>query len=217
MSDVLPRHMAESAAKAPTLTCRQCQAVLAGTERFCPGCGSALPAPAMPPTSLPAEVSSAPAGPVGDSGSRANPSIPDRNAATLLAAAVASAGDTFACPHCSQALPREAVFCFHCGQKLAPTPPAFHLCQVAPDRKAEQRVKVEGELVIGKAPECGLVIAQDPYVSRQHVRVSVVDGKLRAEDLGSSNGTFLRLRRPVALEPGDELVIGAGIVRIELP
>ena len=35
------------------------------------------------------------------------------------------------------------------------------------------------------------------------------------EDLGSSNGTFLRVRRSIALEVGDEIAIGRNVFRLE--
>jgi pSer/pThr/pTyr-binding forkhead associated (FHA) protein len=71
------------------------------------------------------------------------------------------------------------------------------------------------ELTIGKAPECDLVVTDDEYLSRRHVRLIRSEGKVVLEDLGSANGTFLRVRRPVALEPGDEILIGTSLFTLE--
>lgn len=58
--------------------------------------------------------------------------------------------------------------------------------------KADEVVTVEGdEAVIGRAPECDLVIAQ-PHVSKRHLKI--LRG-LVVVDLGSRNGTFTGGRR----------------------
>jgi pSer/pThr/pTyr-binding forkhead associated (FHA) protein len=71
------------------------------------------------------------------------------------------------------------------------------------------------ELSIGKAADCNMVIADDDYVSRRHARLVKSDGMVFLEDLGSSNGTFLRVRRPIVLEPGDEIVVGTCSLRFD--
>jgi pSer/pThr/pTyr-binding forkhead associated (FHA) protein len=71
------------------------------------------------------------------------------------------------------------------------------------------------ELTIGKAPDCDLVVTDDEYLSRRHVRLIRSEGKVVLEDLGSANGTFLRVRRPVALEPGDEILVGTSLFTLE--
>jgi Family of unknown function (DUF6519)/FHA domain len=68
----------------------------------------------------------------------------------------------------------------------------------------------EGPTAIGRGP--GEDIRLDrPIVSRQHLRVSVVDGRIVVEDRNSANGTFVngtRIQAPVELHVGD--VIGLG-------
>ena len=49
----------------------------------------------------------------------------------------------------------------------------------------------EGENVIGRDPACGVWLDQ-PGVSRRHARVVVTDDAAEIEDLGSTNGTFVR-------------------------
>ena len=43
-----------------------------------------------------------------------------------------------------------------------------------------------------------------PYLSRRHVRISQDNDLVLVEDLGSSNGTLLRIRRPIVIEPGED-------------
>ena len=56
----------------------------------------------------------------------------------------------------------------------------------------------------------------DRFVSGRHAVVSVAMDGVRIRDLGSSNGTFVRLSAPTALEPGDAILIGARLLRVEL-
>jgi len=76
-------------------------------------------------------------------------------------------------------------------------------------------ITLDNSVEIGKTPECDLVIEGDCYMSRRHVRIYRSDGQVLAEDLGSANGTFLRLVKPAVLQPGDELLIGTSVVQLE--
>lgn len=61
-----------------------------------------------------------------------------------------------------------------------------------------------------------LVFADDEFLSRRHAQLSVVKGKPMLQDLGSSNGTYLRLRAPQVLVPGDMIRLGDQLLRFEL-
>ncbi|MBN1509496.1 MAG: FHA domain-containing protein [Sedimentisphaerales bacterium] len=69
-------------------------------------------------------------------------------------------------------------------------------------------------VIIGKDDRCDVVIDDDEFVSRRHSRLSRSDGTFYLEDLGSSNGTLLRIRRSIILEAGDEVVIGTTTLRL---
>jgi DNA-binding winged helix-turn-helix (wHTH) protein len=74
----------------------------------------------------------------------------------------------------------------------------------------------EGAHLIGRAPDA-LVVIDDPSVSRQHARVTVCEGAVTLEDLGSRNGTWRngqRLAAVALLADGD--VIGVGPVRLRV-
>ncbi len=64
-------------------------------------------------------------------------------------------------------------------------------------------------LLIGRAPEAELRL-ESPIVSRSHARLSLRDGALRIEDLGSANGTFRNGSRieEGALAVGDRVIVG---------
>jgi DNA-binding winged helix-turn-helix (wHTH) protein len=78
----------------------------------------------------------------------------------------------------------------------------------------------EGENVIGRDPRCSVWL-DAPGVSRRHaaIRVDSATRRVTLEDLGSTNGTFLRrsrVRTEVALEDGDEIKVGTVVLTIRL-
>lgn len=88
-------------------------------------------------------------------------------------------------------------------------------------------------LVIGRdtsgnaypVPEAGIHIGrergdvlfpEDGYVSGLHCHLSYEGGKLFLTDLGSSNGTFLRIRSEVDVHSGDVLLMGQQLFRVSM-
>jgi pSer/pThr/pTyr-binding forkhead associated (FHA) protein len=81
---------------------------------------------------------------------------------------------------------------------------------------AGQQVELTGPIEIGRDQSAGLVL-DDDLVSRRHVRVTPADGGAVAEDLGSSNGTFVNgeeIHLPTQLSPGDHLLVGVTVVEL---
>lgn len=112
------------------------------------------------------------------------------------------------------AVPAGAVFCPECGQSVQQRGPAMELV-VTHEGGAEQRVPLDGgELRIGKQADCNVSLPEDAYLSRRHARLYSQNGQLLLEDLGSSNGTFLKLARPIPLQVGDQIVVGKTTLRI---
>jgi len=71
-------------------------------------------------------------------------------------------------------------------------------------------------VLIGRSPECTLVL-NDDYASSRHLRLSPRDGQWVAEDLGSTNGTFIgrtRLTGPTPVEVGTQLRIGRTVLEL---
>lgn len=72
--------------------------------------------------------------------------------------------------------------------------------------------------MLGRSSAC-LVSIKDPHVSREHLRVVSGDGALYAEDMRSSNGTWVNeqpLRNRQALAHGDVVRIGETALVVEL-
>jgi pSer/pThr/pTyr-binding forkhead associated (FHA) protein len=54
--------------------------------------------------------------------------------------------------------------------------------------------QIKGKCVIGKAPDCDVVL-NDPSISGRHVEVICGRGGARLTDLGSTNGTYVNDKR----------------------
>jgi hypothetical protein len=86
---------------------------------------------------------------------------------------------------------------------------------VAPDGR--RATLGTGPLVIGRLPECDIVLT-DPNVSRRHAEVRRVGDTVVVTDLGSTNGTRVN-GLPVREHPlvsGDEIAVGSTTLVFEL-
>lgn len=71
------------------------------------------------------------------------------------------------------------------------------------------------DIVLGR--EIGdIIFSEDEFMSRRHAQISYRNGRGHIEDLGSSNGTFLRLRGPHGLASGDLIRLGDELLRFEI-
>jgi diguanylate cyclase (GGDEF)-like protein len=70
------------------------------------------------------------------------------------------------------------------------------------------------ELVIGRAPDCGLAILHDGNISRRHAQVIVSGDEVRIVDLGSTNGTLVNGRdvQDHVLQRGDRIFVGLSTI-----
>ena len=72
-----------------------------------------------------------------------------------------------------------------------------------------------GEIVIGRSSELDMVLVED-MVSRRHAKISVEDGDIFLEDLGSTNGSFVNGEKitRTKLAEGDRILIGTSIIKV---
>lgn len=93
----------------------------------------------------------------------------------------------------------------------APVGPAGRLVVTAPAEQRGQMFALGEEITVGRAPGCGIALADDTFVSQLHARVFRRGGDVWVEDLGSTNGTFINDRKvaaPTPLRRGDALKVG---------
>lgn len=73
----------------------------------------------------------------------------------------------------------------------------------------------DGDNLLGR--EVGdVTFPTDGFVSGRHAVFQVSSQRLSLRDLGSSNGTFVRLNAPGLVDDGDQFLIGRQLVRVEL-
>jgi pSer/pThr/pTyr-binding forkhead associated (FHA) protein len=57
----------------------------------------------------------------------------------------------------------------------------------------------------------------DPFISGRHAQIAMsADGQTTLTDLGSKNGTFVRISDEVALDNGDHVFLGQQLLRVEV-
>ncbi len=71
------------------------------------------------------------------------------------------------------------------------------------------------DVTIGR--EMGSILFRDDgFVSGKHARLTRVNGKAMLRDLGSSNGTYIRLQKERRIERGDLILMGQQLFRLEI-
>ena len=84
-------------------------------------------------------------------------------------------------------------------------------------RQAGLTLPLGDSLLIGRAPDCQLIL-DDDYVSTRHARVTRTTTGFQVEDLGSTNGSLVNNQRITAPTPfgvGDTLRIGRTLMSVE--
>jgi pSer/pThr/pTyr-binding forkhead associated (FHA) protein len=71
-----------------------------------------------------------------------------------------------------------------------------------------------GENMVGRGTG-DVSFPHDGYVSSKHATIVVGDGSLQVKDLGSANGTFVRINGQAPVNAGDLLLVGEQILRVD--
>ncbi|MCB9796567.1 MAG: FHA domain-containing protein [Alphaproteobacteria bacterium] len=124
--------------------------------------------------------------------------------------------DMITCAECGLRNRARALFCAGCGARMSrerrtgvlkPTDPGRAVTATRPigprrirgwmvsfdfDDNGESFVLRQGENILGRDPRaCGVLLAGDPSVSREHCVITARDDGVTLRDLGSQNGTRL--------------------------
>lgn len=73
----------------------------------------------------------------------------------------------------------------------------------------------EGENLVGRSDD-GSVVLDDSSVSRRHAVISIIEGKMWIEDLGSTNGTYVDQRKVSRSPLLHQMRIDFGVVRASI-
>lgn len=76
-------------------------------------------------------------------------------------------------------------------------------------------LKGDKQLIIGRSSELDIVLVED-MVSRKHAKITLQNGKITIEDLGSTNGTFVNGEKVKSqrLKEGDRILVGTSILKL---
>jgi hypothetical protein len=202
----LPLKHAPAPIEDRSILCKQCGELCDSTHLFCSACGCSLAEKKAPPPA-PIECEE-PEDEASEREDAALPAILEPEKPPLTPAPQP-------CRRCETQLPHDAKFCLECGTPTGgeARPVIVH---VGSDGEVKAAQPVDGKVVIGKDPRCEIVIPADQYLSRRHSCVVSDSTGLWLEDLGSSNGTYLRIGRAIMLEAGDEFMAGSSMFRVEM-
>ncbi len=184
-----------------TPSCVSCDTARSACAKFCPQCGRDLTMPT--PTDSVNQYSCAvnESSPPGDANSSEDASVETQQPPRCA---------------CGRPLLDDALYCPGCGVALGVQPDSGIWLKRVGAQGKDGVIPFAGEqLIIGKDSDCDVVLADDSYVSRRHARLRREDNLIFLDDLGSSNGTLLKICRPVIIEPGDEIMIGSTVLRLE--
>jgi len=97
-----------------------------------------------------------------------------------------------------------------------PREPWGRFVQLVPSGGYRDVRHLSGEEIVMGREEGDIVFRDDAFMSRRHAAVTWDGKRAQITDLGSSNGTFVRISGPTALKHGDHIRLGDQLLRIEL-
>ena len=81
------------------------------------------------------------------------------------------------------------------------------------DGRINSHQLLKNEITIGRGTENDIVLV-DQTISRNHARIAKTRDGYLLTDLGSSNGSFMRLHEETEVKTGDVLLMGQQLFRV---
>lgn len=102
------------------------------------------------------------------------------------------------------------------GMQARGVEPKFLLVLRDKDKNIETKFTLEtGKEIIGGAdPECAIHI-DDEYLSYRHFSIKAEGNIVLIQDLGSRNGLFLKIDQAAKIIPGQSILAGKTLLRLE--
>lgn len=97
-----------------------------------------------------------------------------------------------------------------------PREPWGRFVQIVPSGGYRDVRHLAGEEIVLGREEGDIVFRDDAFMSRRHAAVTWDGKRAQVTDLGSSNGTFVRVTGPTVIKHGDHVRMGDQLLRIEL-
>jgi hypothetical protein len=94
---------------------------------------------------------------------------------------------------------------------------ALRLRILEPSSRKGEVLPIPDEVTVGRGGGCGIVLADDTYVSTLHARLFQRNRESFVEDLGSTNGTFVNGKRvsdATRLRRGDQVQFGQTVAEV---
>lgn len=139
-----------------------------------------------------------------------------------------NAEEQVTCRSCGASCPPNTKYCGFCAaylgnisskKQFAPITPKnisldIALISINEDSSDGVRIPLKtNETILGRSGDSRF--PSDAFLSPKHCRLIVENSELYVEDLDSLNGTFLRVRGEVRLQPGDSFLAGRQLLRFE--
>ena len=143
-----------------------------------------------------------------------------REPATVLSGEVVFAGEQYLMIRTGQDVPSDPVGAYAPPETFGtPLPaPQMHVTQLLAGGLPGRVVSTDRDVLTVGREGCDLSFPQDRFMSGRHLRLDMrPDGHLQLQDVGSLNGTFVRVTDlPQTLQKGDELLVGSTLLRLEI-
>ena len=107
---------------------------------------------------------------------------------------------------------RDGTYFFAGPRRASP----FRIVQMLRGGDTGLAYQAQGDSVVIGREENDIDFPDDPFISGRHAQISATDGQLTLTDLGSKNGTFLRVNEEKELAHGDYVFMGQQLLRVEI-
>ncbi|HEY9232497.1 MAG TPA: zinc ribbon domain-containing protein [Blastocatellia bacterium] len=144
--------------------------------------------------------------------------------ATTVQPMASPAAGAVACPKCNYANNPGSSFCANCGTVLTVARTIVMASPLAAPRGRLHLVMEGGQqgevfdlgddTVVGRS-QGDITFPHDGFMSGRHARIERRGSSYVLTDAGSRNGTFIKIKGEVELQPGDMILIGKQLFRFE--
>lgn len=113
----------------------------------------------------------------------------------------------------SPVMPSNKTAVFTIGSVPPDTPRALLVRLDSSGKEMDHCELRDAETIVGRS-QGTYTFPNDPYLSSKHARVTRRDNRYILEDVGSTNGTFVQIRKRTFAQEGDTILIGKQLLRV---